>query len=93
MKLDNAVKTIPESSRQSVVGSALDIILTSPNADRMTSELARTILHLTQSNRLLSNEGLQAVLEAAFIMEREKLITAVEELGLKHTAVALHDVR
>jgi len=92
-KLDNVIKTIPEGARQSAAGSAFDIILTSPNADRMTSELARTILHFTQSNGLLSNEGLQAVLEAALVMEPDKLITAIQELGLRDTAAALHHLR
>lgn len=86
MSFRNIAETIPAEKRQTVSDKLSDIILSSKNDDRMPNDLANTILHLWQRNLLSAEHGLATLLEAATLLESEKAIASLTELGLPDVA-------
>jgi len=91
MGLGKTVKNIPASLWSAVSEELTDIILNSPNASRMPSSLAKTILYYWQRDHLVTEVGLQHLLEASMILEPEKTLSSMEELGLSEIAVKLKE--
>ncbi len=82
------VSSIPTEVRQKLADRLVDFILTSKNDNKMPSQLASNMLRDWQKDLLLSESGLAKLLEAAVILEPEKVIGALNELQL--TSVAAH---
>lgn len=89
MALEKISRMIPASLRDVASEKLIDIILNSPNADRMPSDMAKTILYYWQRDQLATEVGLQRLLEAAMILEPEKTFSVMEDLGLREVVVAL----
>jgi len=82
----NIAGAIPAEKRVTVSEKLADIILSSKNDDRMPNELANTVLHFWQRNLLAGESGLEALLEAASLLEPEKTATSLMELGVADVA-------
>jgi len=67
----------------------VDLILTSKNDDKMSSQLANSILNHWQKDSLATQAGLTALLEAAVQLEPEKTVAALTELQLTNIAEQL----
>lgn len=91
MGMDDITRNIPSSLRNTVSEKLIDIILKSPNASKMPSHLAKAILLYWQRDELATETGLQHLLEASAILEPEKAISSIEELGLSEIAVKLKE--
>lgn len=89
MEVEEAVRKIPASLWRAASERMIDMILNSPNADEMPSDLAKTILYYWQRDQLATEIGLQRLLEAAMRLEPEKTIGLIEELGLPELVVIL----
>jgi len=91
MALEKIVRNIPASSWSAASEKLIDIILNSPNASKMPTELAKTILYHWQRGQLVTETGLECLLEASVILEPEKTISSLEELGLSEIAAKLKE--
>lgn len=76
------VETIPVVKRELLSNKLIDLVLSSKNDEKMPSQLANTILHHWQNDILISESGLTALLEAAALLEPDKIIEAFIQLEL-----------
>jgi hypothetical protein len=91
MALERISRMIPASLWDVASEKLIDIVLNSPNASKMPSDLAKTILYYWQRDQLSSEIGIQKLLEAAMILEPEKTIQTMEELGLPEVVAILKE--
>jgi len=91
MALEKIARNIPASLWNVASEKLIDMILNSPNAGKMPSDLAKTILYYWQRDQLATEVGLQRLLEASMILEPEKAINLMEELGLSEIVVMLKE--
>jgi hypothetical protein len=91
MDMEGIVRNIPSSLRSAVSEKLVDIILKSQNASKMPSQLAKTILLHWQRDEFAMEVGLQHLLEASAILEPEKTVSSMEELGLSEIAAKLKE--
>jgi hypothetical protein len=91
MALEKIARSIPTSLWSVASEKFIDIILNSPNASKMPSDLAKTILYYWQRDQLATEVGLQRLLEASMILEPGKSISLMEELGLQEIVVMLKE--
>ena len=89
MALEKIVRKIPSSSWEVTSERLIDIVLNSPNANKMPSGLAKTILYYWQRDQLATEVGLQRLLEASMIVDSEKTIDVLKELGLQELVTVL----
>jgi hypothetical protein len=64
----------------------VDSILSSKNGEKMSSQLANTILHYWQQDVLDSEAGLIALLKAALLLEPDKTINVLNEMQMENIA-------
>jgi hypothetical protein len=93
MAMEKIARDIPASLRIAAFEKLIDIVLNSPNASKMPSDLAKTILYYWQRDQLVTEVGLQRLLEASMILEPEKTIGSIEELGMSDVAIKLKETR
>lgn len=91
MALEKIARNIPESLWSEASEKLVDIVLNSPNASKMPSDLAKTILYYWQRDQLATEVGLHRLLEASMILEPEKTISLMEELGLPEIVAMLKE--
>ncbi len=91
MALEKIARNIPASLWNEASEKLVDIVLNSPNASKMPSDLAKTILYYWQRDQLATEVGLQRLLEAAMILEPEKTVSLMEELGLPEIVAMLRE--
>jgi len=91
MAHERIARYIPASSWSAASEKLIDIILNSPNASKMPSELAKTILYYWQRGQLVTEIGLECLLEASVILEPDKTVSSLEELGLSEIAAKLKE--
>lgn len=91
MTMEKVARKIPESLWSVASEKLVDIALNSANADKMPSDLAKTILYYWQRDQLATEIGLQRLLEAAMLLEPEKTIITMEEIGLSEIGVLLKE--
>jgi len=91
MALESIARKIPAALWSVASEKLIDLVLNSPNASKMPSDLAKTILYYWQRDQLVTEVGLQRILEASMILEPEKTITLMEELGLPAIVVMLRE--
>lgn len=91
MALEKIARKIPASLWNEASEKLVDIVLNSPNASKMPSDLAKTILYYWQRDQLATEIGLQRLLEASMILEPEKTVSLMEELGLTEIVAMLRE--
>ena len=91
MALEKIARKIPASLWNVASEKLIDLVLNSPNASKMPSDLAKTILYYWQRDQLATEIGLYRILEASMILEPEKTISLMEELGLPAIVVMLKE--
>jgi hypothetical protein len=91
MALEKIARNIPASLRSAAFEKLIDVVLNSPNTSKMPSDLAKTILYNWQRDQLITEVGLQLLLEASMILEPEKAISSFEELGMSEIAMKLKE--
>lgn len=89
MALEKIVRKIPSSSWEATSERLIDIVLNSPNAKKMPSGLAKTILYYWQRDQLATEVGLQRLLEASITVDPEKTIDVLRELGFQELVTVL----
>jgi hypothetical protein len=83
------VGLIPAEVRQTLSEKLVDFILTSKNDEKMPSQLANNMLRDWQRDLLGSESGLAMLLEAAVLLEPEKVIGTLDELQLANVAAQI----
>ena len=91
MALEKIARKIPASLWNVASEKLIDLVLNSPNASKMPSDLAKTILYYWQRDQLATAVGLYRILEASMILEPVKTISLMEELGLPEIVVMLKE--
>lgn len=91
MAMEKIARKIPTSLWNEVSERLVDIVLNSPNAGKMPSDLAKTILYYWQRDQLATEVGLQRLLEASMLLELEKTISLMEELGVPEILIMLKE--
>lgn len=91
MALEKIARNIPASLWNVASEKLIDMILNSPNASKMPSDLAKTILYYWQRDQLATEVGLHRLLVASMVLEPEKTISLMEELGLPEIVVMLKE--
>jgi len=89
MTLEKIVRKIPSSSWEDTSERLIDIVLNSPNGNKMPSGLAKTILYYWQRDQLATEVGLQRLLEASMMVDPEKTIGVLRELGFQELVAVL----
>ncbi len=92
MALERIARKIPTSLWTTASEKLIDIVLNSSNAEKMPSDLAKTILYYWQRDQLATEVGLQRLLEATMILEPEKTIETIESLGLPELVIMLKEM-
>jgi hypothetical protein len=91
MALEKIARKIPASLWNVASEKLVDVTLNSQNARKMPSDLAKTILYYWQRDQLATEVGLHRLLEASMILEPDKTISLMEELGLSEIVVMLKE--
>jgi len=91
LAMEKIVRKIPASLWSVASDKLVDLVLNSANGERMPSDLAKTILFYWQRDQLATEVGLQRVIEAAMILEPEKTIGVIDELGLQELVIMLKE--
>ncbi|TET65213.1 hypothetical protein E3J49_02265 [Candidatus Bathyarchaeota archaeon] len=91
MTLEKIARNIPASLWDEASEKLIDITLGSRNASKMPSDLAKTILYYWQRDQLATEVGLHRLLEASMILEPEKTVSLMKELGLSEIVVMLKE--
>ncbi len=73
---------IPVEKLSLLSEALVDLILTSKNEDKMPSESAKALLRHWQDNTLSGETGVTALLQAAIMLEPEKVVMAFDELQM-----------
>ena len=73
------VEMVRIEKREKLSAKLIDFVLKSKNADKMPSNLAKTILHHWQHGPLTNEAALAALLQAAVILESGKTMNFLEE--------------
>ncbi len=89
MALEKIVRKIPSSSWEATSEKLIDVVLNSPNSNKMPSGLAKTILYYWQRDQLATEIGLQRLLEASMIIDSEKTAEILTELGFQELVAVL----
>ena len=92
MALERIARKIPTSLWTIASEKLVDIVLNSSNAEKMPSDLAKTILYYWQRDQLATEVGLKRLLEAAMILEPEKTIETIDSLGLSELVIMLKEM-
>jgi len=91
MDYQKLVESIPAEKRSKIADKLTDIILTSKKEDKMSSDLANTILYQWKQNTLTSKPGLTALFKAATLLEPEKTSALLQELQLNEIAEKIEE--
>ncbi len=91
MAMEKIARKIPASLWNEASEKLVDMVLNSSNASKMPSDLAKTILYYWQRDQLATEVGLQRLLEASMLLEPEKTLSLMEELGLLEIVAMLKE--
>jgi len=90
--MESVVDAIPISLRGELSKRLIDIVLGAERRDSIPTELAKKIIYLWRQDQLASRAGIQALLEAALMVDAEATFQVCESLGLKEVAVTLRNL-
>ena len=83
------VETVPIVKREPLLKKLIDLLLSSKNDEKMPGSLANAILHHWQNDVLLNESGLTALLEAAVLLEPQKVVETFTQLEMADFAEEL----
>lgn len=86
MKFLDLTKEIEPAKREKLSDGLLDLILDSTSADKLTAELARSLVDAARRDELASDTGLAILLEAGSLVEPEKARATLEAHGFAELA-------
>ena len=91
VSLERIARKIPASLLTIASEKLIDVVLNSSNADKMPSDLAKTILYYWQRDQLKTEIGMQRLLEASMLVNAEQTIATMESLGLPELVIMLKE--
>lgn len=89
MRYADMTQRIEASKRENLSNSLLDLILESGNADKLTPELARSLMDAALGKALSKGTGLETLLDASALLEPEKTPATLEAQGFPELASEL----
>jgi len=86
------VEGIPKSLFGDLSKRLVEIVLGAEEKDAVPTELAKKIIYIWRQDQLASKIGIEALLEAAVIVNPEATSEVLDEMGLHEVTVALRNL-
>ncbi len=86
MNLIEIARKIPIGSREDIIEKIADMLLNSPKAKEMPSELVKKIGYYWMQGQLTTDAGIEMLLNAASSIEPENTLTLLNESGFDEAA-------
>ena len=83
---------IPKSLFGDLSKRLVEIVLGAEEKDAVPTELAKKIIYIWRQDQLASKIGIEALLEAAVIVNPEATSEVLDEMGLHEVTVALRNL-
>lgn len=90
--MKEVVKLIPPSLRETVSNELIKVITSSPHGRRIPSSIARSLLYYWQRDQLSTEIGLAKLIEASLILEQDRTIKILIDLGLDEAVRAIKEI-
>jgi hypothetical protein len=92
MSVEKIARSIPTNLWNQTSEKLIDAVLSSPNAGKLPSNLAKAILYYWQKNQLATEAGLSLLLEASIALEPDKALGLIDESGFSEAAAMLKEM-
>lgn len=89
MSIEDALNKIPINSYKDLSESLLNLLLKSSKVDNLPSEFGKNFLKLAMRDELASKEGLKLLIHSLTMIEKDKVIEILNNLGLSDVASIL----
>ncbi|KON31559.1 hypothetical protein AC482_00415 [miscellaneous Crenarchaeota group-15 archaeon DG-45] len=90
--METIVEGIPKSLFGDLSKRLVEIVLGAEEKDAVPTELAKKIIYIWRQDQLASKIGIEALLEAAVIVNPEATSEVLDEMGLHEVTVALRNL-
>ena len=89
MQMESIVERIPNSLHGDLSNNLIEIVLGTKDRNVIPTEMAKKIIYLWRQDQLASPTGVEALLEAAVMVDVEATHSILDQLGLQEVTVAL----
>lgn len=90
--METIVDGIPKSLCDDLSKKLVNIVLGARDKDAVPTELAKKIIYIWRQDQLASKTGIEALLEAALMVDADVTSKILEDLGLHEVTVALRSL-
>lgn len=87
--MESIVEGVPASLRDDLSKNLVAITLGTRDKSAIPTELAKKIIYIWRQDQLASISGIQALMEAALLVDAEATYGLLDELGLQELTIAL----
>jgi len=91
--MERIVENVPASLQGDLSKKLVSIVLGTKEKDAIPTDLAKKIIYLWRQDQLASKVGVQALLEAAQMVDAETTYKLLDDLGLKELTIALRNMQ
>lgn len=92
MNMETIVDSIPKALFDDLSRRLVDVVLGTMDKDAVPTELAKKIIYIWRQDQLASKTGIEALLEAAFMVSPEATSEIFDDLGLHEATIALRNL-
>ena len=92
MQVESIVERIPNSLHGDLSNKLIEIVLGTKEKNVIPTEMAKKIIYLWRQDQLASPTGVNALLEAAVMVDVEATHSILDQLGLQEVTVALRNL-
>jgi hypothetical protein len=90
--MESIVERIPNSLHGDLSNRLIEIVLGTKEKNVIPTEMAKKIIYLWRQDQLASPTGVDALLEAAVMVDVEATHSILDQLGLQEVTVALRNL-
>ena len=90
--MESIVERIPNSLHGDLSNKLVEIVLGTKERNVIPTEMAKKIIYLWRQDQLASPTGVEALLEAAVMVDVEATHSILDQLGLQEVTVALRNL-
>jgi len=90
--MESIVERIPNSLHGDLSNKLVEIVLGTKDRNVIPTDMAKKIIYLWRQDQLASPTGVEALLEAAVMVDVEATHSILDQLGLQEVTVALRNL-
>jgi hypothetical protein len=90
--MESIVERVPNSLHGDLSNKLVDVVLGTKEKNVIPTEMAKKIIYLWRQDQLASPTGVEALLEAAVMVDVEATHSILDQLGLQEVTVALRNL-